>query len=284
MNILKLKYQFILVFFSLVITSCSSKIGNGRIKSIQYYTVDGIVRSNKAKEIFKTKIGLHKMENLDLNGNLTRESEFDTVGNEKNVIENKYDLKNNLLEVLYYERFLNKGLSKTQLAKNIYNGDLLVETLLYYGTFESSGFWSKTTFSYNNKNQKIKVDFIGYNDDADRETLLFTWKNDFSYVEDRFDKEGILSERHFVLFDKKGQEIEHKINFEVSSNEDYTYQVYSKKTYDRYGNILTKKSKYVGKPVEKSVYTYLYVGKNWNYRLCKTDNDYISEFRKIEYY
>lgn len=284
MNILKLNYQCILVFFSLIITSCSSKIDSRKIKSIQYYSVDGIVRSNKAKEIFKTKAGPYKMENFDLSGNLIRESEFDTVGNEKNITESKYDMKNNLLEVMHYIRFANKGLSKTQLAKNVYKGNLLVETLSYYGTFESSGFWAKTTFSYNNKNQKIKVDFIGYNDDADRETVLFTWKNDFSYVQDRFDKEGILSERHFVLFDEKGDEIEHKINFKVSSKEDYTYQVYFKKTYDRYGNILTKKSKYVGKPEEKSVYAYLYVGKNWNYRLCKIDNDYFSEFRKIEYY
>lgn len=278
MRIVKFNHLYLVLIF-LTVISC-----NRQIKKIEYYAFSGKVDSNRAEEIFKTKSGLYKVEIYDTSGNLIRENGFDYEMNEDNVIERKYDENHNLVEVLTYKRYSNQVLSKTYLWKYIYKDNLLVEILSYYGTFDSSGFWARNTFIYNNKKQKIKEEFISYNDEAIKETRLYDWKDEFSYVEDRIDKEGLLAERHFVRLDKNGKEIEHRINFGVNSKDENSYQVYFENSYDEYGNVLINKSKYVGSPEQKLEYEYLYVRKNWNYRLQNSDNNYSTEFRKIDYY
>ncbi|OAQ38088.1 hypothetical protein A5893_14890 [Pedobacter psychrophilus] len=255
-----------------------------KIKSIEYYRVDGKSEPNKSDEIFKIKIGLYKVENFDTNGNIIKENGFDREMNPDNIIERKFDNNKNPIELLTFKNYYNKPLTKTYLSKYLYENNLLVESLHYYGTFDSSGFWARNKINYNSKKQKIKDEYESYNDDAKKETRIYEWKDEYSYVEDRINKEGILAERHFVRLDKRGKEIQHRINFELLSKEDSSYQVYFEKEFDEYGNEIVSISKYVGKPIQKTEYKYLYDGENWKYRLQFTNQNYWTEFRRIEYY
>lgn len=283
MRFMKLNYNYLFLF--LLLFSCSSKMKDRKVKSIEYYTINGKLDPSKADEVFKTKSGLQKVENFDTHGNLIKENGFDRDLNPDNVIEYKFDNNNNLIEKLTFKNYYNQPLTKTYLSKYIYDNNLLIEILHYYGTFDSTGFWARNKISYNEKKQKIRDEYASYNDDAEKETRIYEWKDENSYIEDRINKEGILAERHFVRLDKRRKELEHRINFELSSKDDYTYQVYFEKEFDEYGNETISKSKYVGKPVQIKVYKYLYDNESWIYRLQSTDDkNYWTEFRKITYY
>lgn len=283
MRIIKFDYHYLFIIIILII-SCSSKIQERKIKSIDYYRFDGKLEPNKSDEIFKTKLGLYKVENFDKNGNIIKENGFDREMNPDNVIERRFDKNKNLVELLTLKNYYNQPLTKTYLSKYVYENNLLVESLHYYGTFDSSGFWARNKTYYNARKQKIKDEYVSYNDDAEKEIRLYEWKDEYSYIEDRINKEGILAERHFVRLNKKGKELEHRINFELSSIEDSTYQVYFEKSFDEYGNEIISKSKYVGEPIQKTEYKYIYDGENWNYRLQITNENYSTEFRQIRYY
>ena len=283
MRFLKFNYRYLFLIIIMTI-SCSSKIKERKIKSVHYYRFNGKLEANKSDEIFKKKLGLYKVENFDTRGNIIKENGFDREMNPDNVIERRFDKKKNLIELLTFKRYYNKGLTKTYLSKYVYENNLLVESLYYYKTFDTSGFWARNKTYYNASKQKIKDEYVSYNDDAEKEIRLYKWKEKYSYIEDRINKEGILAERHFVRLDKKGRELEHKINFELSSKDDSTYQVYFEKCFDDYGNELISKRKYVGHPIEKTEYKYNYDGENWNYRLQITNGKYSTEFRHIKYY
>jgi len=255
-----------------------------KIKSIKYYRFDGKVEPNKSDEIFKAKLGLYKVENFDTNGNIIKENGFDREMNPDNVIERRFDSNKNLIELLTFKNYYNQPLTKTYLSKYIYENNLLVETLHYYGTFDSSGFWARNKTNYNTKNQKIKDEYVSYNDEAEKETRIYEWKDDYSYIEDRINKEGILAERHFVRLDKNGNELEHRMNFGLTSKNDYTFPMYFEKSFDENGNVTVSKNKYEGKPEQKTEYKYLYEGKNWIYKLQNSGGNYSTEFRTIEYY
>ena len=283
MIIQKFNYRFF-VFSILIIICCSSKMKNRQVKKIEYYTLNGKIESNKLDQILKEKLGLYKVEIFDTKGNLIREIGFDSDKNEDNVIERKFNDNNNLLEVLKFKKYSNQPLTKTYLSKYVYKNNLLVEILSYYGTFDSIGFRARNTISYNDKNQKIKDEFISYTEDANKETRIYNWKDEFSYIEDRIDNDGILAERHFVRLDNKGKEIEHHINFDLMSKDDYTFHVYFENTYDEFSNVLLKKSKNEYSPEQKTEYKYLYDRGIWIYCLENSDNYYSTTFRKIEYY
>lgn len=283
MRFIKINHSYLFIF--ILIISCSSKMKERKIKSIEYYTINGKFEPSKADEVFKTKSGLQKVENFDTNGNLIKENGFDRDMNPDNVIEYKFDSNNNLVEKLTFKNYYNQPLTKTYLSKYIYDNNLLVEILSYYGTFDSTGFWARNKISYDERKKKVRDEFASYNDDAEKETRIYNWKNEYTYIEDRINKEGLLAERHFVRLDKRQKELEHRINFELSSKDDYTYQVSFEKEFDEYGNETVSKSKYVGKPVQIKVYKYLYDGESWIYRLQSIeDKTYWTEFRKITYY
>lgn len=281
---IKLNYPYFLAIIIFII-SCSYKMKERRIKSIEYYRLEGQIDPNKSDEIFKIRVGIYKVENFDTNGNLIRENGFDREMNPDNVIEYKFDVNNNLIEKMMFKNYHNQPLTKTYLSKYIYKNNLLTEILHYYGTFDSIGFWARNTISYNEKKQKIRDEFASYNDEATKETRIYDWKDENRYIEDRIDKEGNLAERHFVRLDKRRKELEHRINFELASKDDYTYHVYYEKEFDEYGNETVGKNKFVGKQVQKTVYKYFYDNGNWIYRLeIDENNKYWTEFRKIAYY
>ena len=209
-----------------------------------------------------------------------------SIDNQKtdDIIERKFDENKNLIELLTFKNYYNQPLTKTYLSKYVYENNLLIESLYYYGTFDSSGFWARNKTYYNARKQKIKDEYVSYNDEAVKEIKLYKWKDEYNYIEDIINKEGILAERHFVRLNKKGKELEHRINFALSSKEDSTYKVYFEKSYDEYGNEIISKSKYVGEPIQKTEYKYIYDGGNWNYRLQITNENYSTEFRQIRYY
>ena len=284
MRSIKFDYHHLFIIIILII-SCSSKIQERKIKSIDYYRFDGKLEPNKSEEIFKKKLGLYKVENFDTNGNIIKEENgFDREMNPDDIIERKFDENKNLIELLTFKNYYNQPLTKTYLSKYVYENNLLIESLYYYGTFDSSGFWARNKTYYNARKQKIKDEYVSYNDEAVKEIKLYKWKDEYNYIEDIINKEGILAERHFVRLNKKGKELEHRINFALSSKEDSTYQVYFEKSYDEYGNEIISKSKYVGKPIQKTEYKYIYDGGNWNYRLQITNENYSTEFRQIRYY
>ncbi len=283
MRFIKFDYNYLFIFIFII--SCSSKMKERKIKSIEYYTLNRKLEPSKTDEVFNTKLGLHKVENFDTSGNLIKENGFDRDMNPDNVIEYKFDNNNNLIEKMTFKNYYNQPLTKTYLSKYIYDNNLLIEILSYYGTFDSTDFWARNKISYNEKKQKLRDEYVSYNDDAEKETRIYDWKDENSYIEDRINKEGILAERHFVKLDKRRKELEHRINFELTSKDDYTYQVYFEKEFDEYGNETVSKNKYVGKQVQKTVYKYLYDNGNWIYRLQSTDDkNYWTEFRKIAYY
>lgn len=284
MRSIKFDYHHLFIIIILII-SCSSKIQERKIKSIDYYRFDGKLEPNKSEEIFKKKLGLYKVENFDTNGNIIKEENgFDREMNPDDIIERKFDENKNLIELLTFKNYYNQPLTKTYLSKYVYENNLLIESLYYYGTFDSSGFWARNKTYYNARKQKIKDEYVSYNDEAVKEIKLYKWKDEYNYIEDIINKEGILAERHFVRLNKKGKELEHRINFALSSKEDSTYQVYFEKSYDEYGNEIISKSKYVGEPIQKTEYKYIYDGGNWNYRLQITNENYSTEFRQIRYY
>jgi hypothetical protein len=284
MRIIKFDYHYLFTII-ILINSCSSKMKERKIKSIEYYRLEGKLDPNKSAEIFKAKLGLYRVENFDTNGNIIKENGFDREMNPDNVIEYKFDGSNNLIEKITFKNYYNQPLTKTYLSRYIYNNNLLTEILHYYGTFDSTGFWARNKISYNEKKQKIRDEYASYNDDAEKETRIYDWKDDNTYVEDRINKEGTLAERHFVRLDKRLKELEHRINFELASKDDYTYQVHFEKEFDEYGNETISQDKYVDEQVEKKVYKYLYDNGNWIYRLQSTDGkNYWTEFRKIAYY
>ena len=283
MRFIKFDYNYLFTLIILVI-GCSSKMKERKIKSIEYYRFDSKVESDKADNIFKTKLGLYKVENYNTNGNLIRENGFDNDKKQDNVIENKFDSNNNLIEKQTFKNYYNQPLTKTYLTKYIYKNNLLVETLSYYGTFDSTGFWARNKTSYNDKNQKVRDEYISYNDDAEKETITYDWKEQHSYIADKINKEGILAERHFVRLDKNGKELEHRMNFGVTSNSDFTFPTYFVNSFDEYGNVLVSKNKYKGKPEQLMEYKYLYEGEYWNYKLLNIAENFSTEFRRITYF
>lgn len=280
-----IRFQYCYFFcFILILLSCSFHTRTQKIKKIEYYRIDNKVDHSKAGEIYKTKQGLNRIEEFDGMGNLIKESTFYKDTMLGTIIERKFDQHNNLIEQVIFSKNLNQTLTKTYLEKYLYSNNLLVEVLFYYGTFDSTGFWARRNITYNEKKQKIKETFVAYNEDAEKGTSIFTWKDAYNYIEDRIDRDGVLAERHFVKLNKQGKELEHKINYEVSSEDDFTYQVSTEKKFDQYGNELFSKWTSEVKPVEITTYQYLYDRENWKYRLQHSDGYYYTEFRKITYY
>ena len=270
----------ITVFFS-----CSSPMQDKKIRRIEYHNLSGKVENAKAAEIFKTRSGLSKVENFDSLGNLVRENGFDRDMNEDNVIEMKFSETNKIIEKLTFKNFHNQPNTKTYLSKYIYKDGLLVEILWYYGTFDTTGFFARNTLSYNQKMQKIRDEYIEYNDNGGKETRIYNWKDNYRYIEDRLDKEGHLSERHFIQLNTKGSKSEHKMNFAPSSNDDTSFPIIFEYTFDRFGNELTRTKKINGRPAEITEYVYRYEGSNWTYRVFYSNGNVMwTQFRRIEYY
>ena len=91
MRSIKFDYHHLFIIIILII-SCSSKIQERKIKSIDYYRFDGKLEPNKSEEIFKKKLGLYKVENFDTNGNIIKEENgFDREMNPDDIREIKFD-------------------------------------------------------------------------------------------------------------------------------------------------------------------------------------------------
>jgi hypothetical protein len=276
----------IVLFISLTnFISCSSTMQDKKIKKIEYYNFSGKVDNSKAEEIFKTKTGLNKVEYFDTLNNLILENSFDKDMNEDNIIEIRFDKDNRVIEKLTFKNFYNQPHTKTYLSKYIYKDNLLVEILGYYGAFDTTGFFARNVVTYNQKKQKIRDEYTEYNDNAGKETRIYNWQDDYSYVEDRINKEGIIAEKHFVRLNNQGKEIEHRMNFELSSNSDTSFPIHFEYTFDQLGNELTRIKKMDGKPVENTEYEYLYENSNWYYRVFYSNKNAMwTQIRKIEYY
>lgn len=279
------------VFYSLILfvvaTCCTAKPKPKarKIRSIEYYLVSGELDAGQAEQIIQSKKGLYKAEYFDTSGNLVKENEFDSKMNPDNEKEYQYNSNHQLLQMMSYKNYDKAPHTPTYLIKNVYDQGLLTATLHYYGTFDSSGFWARNTISYDAEKQKSKDEYISYNDDAEHQTSLYYWKSKTSYVEDLVNKEGQLAERHFITLDKNGRVLLHRMNFDVKSKDDSTYESYFEKEYDQYGNETVVKTKFASKPVEVKKYQYVYDNENWIYRVQSTDgSDYWTEFRKIVYY
>lgn len=255
-----------------------------KIKRIEYYNFNGKFELSKAEEIFKTKAGLNKVEYFDTLGNLVKENGFDKAMTEDHIIDYKYDSNSQLTERMTYKNYYNQPQTKDYMYRYIYQGKLLTEILWYFRTFDSSGYTAKNRISYNEKNQKIKDEFIEV-ENGITETRIFNWQDQFSYTENRFDKENKIAEKHFVRLNNQGNEIEHRMNFEPSSNGDTSFPIHFEYTFDQFGNELTRTKKMDGKPVQNTEYEYQYENANWNYRVFYSNKNVMwTQIRKIEYY
>lgn len=265
--------------------SFSASEKNKKIKKIEYYNCSGKVNSAHAAAIFKNLTGLGKAEYYDTSGNLIRENGFNRNKKEDDIVLNVFDNSNHLIEKQNFKIFNNQPPVKTYLSRYRYANNLLIETEWYYGTFDSSGFFARNTITYNQQKQKIRDEHIGYNDNAGKETRIYTWHNHHSYTEFRLDKDGKLAEKHFVKLSSTGKELLHKMNFEPTSDDDSTLPVQFEYTYDRFGNELTRRKTINGRMAEFTYYEYRYENTCWIYRVFYSNNKPLwTQFRKIEYY
>lgn len=256
-----------------------------KIKRIEYYNCSGKVDAVKAAAIFKSQAGLSKAEQFDLFGNLVRENGFNRNGGEDDIVMNVFDNNHHIIEQQNFKVFNHQPPVKTYLCKYRYTNNLLVEMLWYYGSFDSSGFFARNTITYNEQKQKIRDEYIEYNDNAGKETRIYTWHKSNSYTEYRLNKAGKLAEKHFVQLNSMGKELLHKMNFEPASDNDSALPIQFDYTYDRFGNELTRKKTVNGSVVELTKYEYRYENSQWIYRVFYSNNKPLwTQFRSIEYY